>query len=185
MESIAKFPRGFTLIELMIAVLIFAILAAIGIPSWRDTMQNNRVTGATNNIVTALNVARSEAVRRGVPVTLCGVANPDLDPANLVCAGDTDWTTGWMVFRDNAAPAGQRTAGDTNDVVLQVWPAVGGNVIAKANVNFASYDVAGMMTVAGDKIFRVGATGTACTKVGETRVTVVGNIRTAKATCPT
>ena len=59
-----KMCRGFTLLELMVTVAVVAILATVGVPSFRDLIQNNRVTTQTNELVTALNFARTEAVKR-------------------------------------------------------------------------------------------------------------------------
>ena len=60
--------RGFTLLELMVTVAVAAILATVAVPGFRDLIQNNRVTTQTNELVTALNFARTEAVKRGRPV---------------------------------------------------------------------------------------------------------------------
>jgi type IV fimbrial biogenesis protein FimT len=63
-----KVCRGFTLIELMVTIAVLAILATVGIPGFVDLVQNNRVTTQANELVTALNVGRTEAVKRGRPV---------------------------------------------------------------------------------------------------------------------
>jgi type IV fimbrial biogenesis protein FimT len=57
--------RGFTLVELMVTLAVLAILITVGIPAFGDLVRNNRVTSQTNELVTALNIARSEAVKRG------------------------------------------------------------------------------------------------------------------------
>lgn len=69
--------RGFTLIELMITVAILAILLGIGVPSFVDFIRNNRASTQANELATALNLARSEAVKRGLPVTLRSPAAPN------------------------------------------------------------------------------------------------------------
>jgi type IV fimbrial biogenesis protein FimT len=63
-----KVCRGFTLLELMVTIAVLAILATVGVPSFRDLIQNNRVTTQTNELVTALSFARTEAVKRGRPI---------------------------------------------------------------------------------------------------------------------
>ena len=62
--------RGFTLIELLVVLTLIAILAAIGVPSFREMIKNNRVTGQNNELVAMLNFAKSEAVRRSTTVTV-------------------------------------------------------------------------------------------------------------------
>lgn len=84
--------RGFTLTELIITVAIVAIVLAIGIPSFQGMMRNNRVAAHTNEFLSSLNLARSEAIKRGWRVVLC--------PGNATtgCAG---WGGNeWMVFVD-------------------------------------------------------------------------------------
>jgi type IV fimbrial biogenesis protein FimT len=56
---------GFTLIELLITIVVLAVLLTLAAPSFRDVIQNNRVTAQANELVSALNLARSEAVKRG------------------------------------------------------------------------------------------------------------------------
>jgi len=106
--------HGFTLIELMVSIAVLAIIAALAAPSFRAIIENNRLTSQANELVTALAFARSEAVRRRTPVTVC--------PGS--CALGQAWTDGWSVF---AEPAGA----DTNSAnvhagaeLLRVSPAL-------------------------------------------------------------
>ncbi len=72
-----KMCRGFTLLELMVTVAVVAILATVGVPGFQELIQNNRVTTQTNELVTALNFARTEAVKRGRNVqVVVAQANP-------------------------------------------------------------------------------------------------------------
>ncbi|MEJ0100547.1 MAG: GspH/FimT family pseudopilin [Pseudomonadota bacterium] len=64
--------RGFTLMELMTAITIMVILAAIAIPSFRSSIAGNRLSTTANDYIAALNRARSEAVRRNTTVQFCG-----------------------------------------------------------------------------------------------------------------
>lgn len=57
--------RGFTLIELLVTIVVLAVLLTLAAPSFRDVIQNNRVTAQANELVSALNLARSEAVKQG------------------------------------------------------------------------------------------------------------------------
>lgn len=60
-----RFPqKGVTLIELMIAIVIMAILLAIALPSFKTWMLNTQIRTATESIQNGLQLARAEAVRR-------------------------------------------------------------------------------------------------------------------------
>ncbi len=61
--------RGVTLIELMIAIAVMAILLAIGVPSFTVWLQNSQIRTATESIVNGLQLARAEAVRRNAQVS--------------------------------------------------------------------------------------------------------------------
>jgi type IV fimbrial biogenesis protein FimT len=62
---------GFTLIELMVTVLLVSIIAGIAVPAVRDMMERNRLVAQTNELISILNLARSEAIRRRQPVSVC------------------------------------------------------------------------------------------------------------------
>jgi type IV fimbrial biogenesis protein FimT len=104
--------RGFTLIELVVTLAVLAIVLAIAIPSFQDFLRRNRVAAETNNLTSALALARSEAVKLAQRVTVCGVADPSAEtPA---CADDS-WSSGWIVFVDTG------DVGDaTGDTILRV-----------------------------------------------------------------
>ena len=84
--------RGFTLIELLVTLSIASILIAVAIPSFRELSIRNRLVTYTNDFVATVNVARSEAVRRGSTVTICKSKDGE------ACGGE--WSDGWIVFHD-------------------------------------------------------------------------------------
>jgi len=93
-------PRqGFTLIELLVTIAVAVILLLIGVPSFQQIIANNRMAADVNSLVTALNLARSEAIKRGVSVTACQSNNST--SATPACSDASDWEAGWMVFVDN------------------------------------------------------------------------------------
>ena len=64
--------QGFTLIELMITLAISAILLSVAAPAYQSFIGSTALTTATNDLVAALNMARSEALKRDGAVTLRG-----------------------------------------------------------------------------------------------------------------
>ena len=70
--------RGFTLIEALITVLIAAIFLGVAVPSYYSLIQNNKIVTTTNKLSATFNMARMEAVKRGVKVTICSAANSGL-----------------------------------------------------------------------------------------------------------
>jgi type IV fimbrial biogenesis protein FimT len=102
---------GFTLVELMFVILIGAILLSLGLPSFRDLIRSTRMTATANDLVADYNLARSEAVKRRVPVTLCQ------SPDGTSCEEDADRAfQGWVVFVDDADPQVE-SAEDGNGVI--------------------------------------------------------------------
>ena len=175
--------QGMTLIELMVAITIVAVLAMIAIPSFRRFTAENRTVAATNDLVTALNVARSEALRRSGNTVVCTSAN------QASCSGSTDWANGWIVFAD----VNRNNAVDANELV-QAWSAVGNGftigattVNAGAAVDRVTYNTMGMGELpAGASRIRFGIVSPVCVgnKAGRTEVLVTGMIQTSKVACP-
>lgn len=135
---------GFTLVELVITLAVVALLVALTVPSFRSTVQNNRATAQSNKLVTALNLARGESVKRGLPVTVC--ASTDTGSATPTCSGVNDWSTGWFVFTDNNV-----TGAPSVGTVLKVWEPLEGNptlVASGAATPFVRYAASGQVTPA-------------------------------------
>lgn len=104
--------QGFTVIELMTVIAIALILTMIAVPSFMDSMRRNAVTGRVNELLGALQIARSEAVTRNGTVTFCIMDADDEE----VCDAGGSLADGWLVFSDV-----------DGDAVME--PGLGGDVI--------------------------------------------------------
>ena len=85
--------RGFTLIELMIAVGLTALLLGLAVPALDMFTTNARQTGAINDFVASMHIARSTAVTTNFRTTVCASAS------GVTCE-PVDWDQGWIVFND-------------------------------------------------------------------------------------
>jgi len=123
---------GFTLIELMVTLAMAAIVLTVGVPSFRDMVRKNEMAGYTNRLVGALKLARSEAIKRGEPVSVC-----KSNTGNSCTGAGTNWEDGWIVFvnTDNDSPA----ALDAGETILRVMPALKNAYTLRGTNNFASY----------------------------------------------
>jgi type IV fimbrial biogenesis protein FimT len=127
---------GFTLIELITTLTIAGILTAIAVPTFNSVISSNRLTAYTNEFVTALNLARSEAIKRGTKVTI--MRNKD--------SVDYAWEKGWDVFIDSDNNNTLNDDGDANlceapggaateDCLLRTYSALPTGFTLKSNFN--------------------------------------------------
>ena len=97
----------------MVVVALVAILAAVAAPSFVGLIQSNRVTSEVNSFAGDLQLARSEAIKQGLPVSVCASSN------GTSCLGANTWQSGWIVFSD---PNGDGVLGG-GETVLRKRPA--------------------------------------------------------------
>lgn len=90
---------GFSIVELMVVVGIVAILAAFAAPNMGAMIRTQRVRSTSFDVFSSLTLARSEAIKRNVSVTMKPTGG--------------SWATGWKVAADLAA------SGDANGVELR------------------------------------------------------------------
>lgn len=132
----ARYTHGFTLIELLVTVTVAAILLAIAAPNYQIFVLNSRMTAQSNDFITALQFARSEAVKRGTRVSVCKSAN------NATCILTGSWAQGWIVFVDGNVAGTLDGVGASADLLLRASGPISGNstLVGTANVaNFVSY----------------------------------------------
>ena len=107
--------NGFTLYELLMAMVVLGVVMAIGIPNMVDLTRNSRVTATANDLHASFYMARSEAARSKNNITICGSAN-SLDAA-ANCGGT--FADGWIVFQDTNGDINR----DNGEPVLRSHPA--------------------------------------------------------------
>jgi len=85
--------RGFTLIELLVTIVVLSILLSLAVPAFRTFMQNDQQWVQTNNLLLALNTARSDAIKSDLAAgaQVCSSNN------GLACT-NTPWDQGWIVL---------------------------------------------------------------------------------------
>jgi type IV fimbrial biogenesis protein FimT len=140
--------KGFTLLELLITVLLMAIVAAVAAPSMREFVLRSRIRSVTGDLVSALALARSEAILRGTDVAVCAMDATTqaqclaATPALAQCKVDDSsqfFEQGWLVL-EGSCTKGSEIAEDKilrkfeprPEVLFDAVPATGG-LVFKAN----------------------------------------------------
>ncbi len=98
--------RGFTLVELAITLTVLGVMMGISAPLFTGMINSNRLTGNANELVAAVLIARSEAIRGNVRTSLCQSAD------GVNCSNASPWR-GWIVFAD----ADGDTLADADEIV--------------------------------------------------------------------
>ncbi len=130
MKPLRSHSAGITLLEIMATVTIVMIVAAIAMPSYRTVIRTARLTTQIYDFNAALNLARSEAVKRGVPVTVCPSTN------QTACgASGTQWESGWIVFVDN----NNNQTVDTGEPILRAATALVAGYTLRGSTGLTSY----------------------------------------------
>jgi type IV fimbrial biogenesis protein FimT len=125
--------KGFTLIELLIVVAIISMTMAIGLPSFQSIIASSRLTSAANAMVSALQLARTEALRQQKSV--------------VVRKKNTKWEDGWNVFVD----LNDNNTQEVNEKTIVNFDALSPNVTVFSSKykNYTNYDESGRVNTNG------------------------------------
>jgi len=152
--------RGFTLIEMMITITVTAMLLMIAVPSFKNASLSSQLRSAASDFIASSNLARSEAIKRGSPVTLCVSA----DGSTCAAGG---WEQGWIVLsgttvlqHEYAAPSGFKLSATGNVATLSFQPIGVGATPATLTVCRATPTVG-----AEERVVTIDATGRAWVQI--------------------
>jgi type IV fimbrial biogenesis protein FimT len=145
-RSLPSSSRGITLLDLVIAMGIVAVLMAVAVPSYRYVTNANRIAAEVNGLLGDMQFARSEAIKEGQTVTVCVSSN------GTSCSGatSTNWASGWIVFSD---PNNNHVV-DANETVYRVQSTLTGTdtFVSNNNVGYVTFNregFAGSLAAAG------------------------------------
>lgn len=93
-----RYTSGFTLVELIVTLAVVAVLVAIATPTMRTTIQNNRIVTLTNDLMSDINLARTEAIKRTKDTQTTGLC---MSTSGAACDG-ASWQGGRIVFATDA-----------------------------------------------------------------------------------
>ncbi len=128
--------HGYTLVELMVTLAVVVILLLVAVPNFTDLLRKNRLSSASNNLIAAVSLARSEAIKTNNPAIICASAN------GTTCSGDaTGWGRGWIVWAD----ADNDGVPDANEVVRSQGD-LGGLSLASATASRITVNARGQVT---------------------------------------
>lgn len=94
--STLRYLRGSNLLELMVTVSVLTISLTMGVPAFSVLRSSIQRSQAGAELLSSFALARSEAARRGVPVTVC----PSTNGSTCDSSAALNWSKGWIVFSD-------------------------------------------------------------------------------------
>lgn len=104
------------MVELAVVICIIAIILAYAVPSYKSVISQNRMASEINDLNNDVELARSSAIKLGMPVVICPSTSPTA--ATPSCNNSSSWETGWIVFSDIANNQTYATA--SGDTLLRV-----------------------------------------------------------------
>jgi type IV fimbrial biogenesis protein FimT len=135
-QTLGTANRGFTLIELMATLAVIALLAAMGAPVLRNSIDQSRINTQARQLLSSFNYARAQAISIRQFVTIASNN------------GAGDWTGGWQIY---ASPTANAAFDANTDTLLRVVDANNALISMNsndANIQFLSFASSGRLIAA-------------------------------------
>jgi type IV fimbrial biogenesis protein FimT len=153
-EFKTRTARGVTLIELMFTVAVAAIIMGLAIPNMMQFARENRLTGAANDMLAAIHIARTEAVKRRLPTAMCFTTTPDATAPACDGTGEEGWISWVDADNDFVVDANEnetvlaRHTALPNELTVKTFPAGNAAYMGYMGTGFprvAANDVTGLV----------------------------------------
>lgn len=144
MNRSSAHAKGFSLVELMVAITVAAVLMVYAVPNLRNAIRRNNVSSGSNTLLAAVSYARAEAISRSVHVSIC----PSTDGASC-SATSTDYAAGWLIYAYTPGNSKANTTYDStssNNVILRRGGTIKGVAITAKDAKVISFDQQGQLT---------------------------------------
>ncbi len=127
------------LVELLVVIGIVGILMGVGVSSYKYVTNSSRVSGEINGLLGDMQFARSEAIKRGQYVTVCGSSD------GATCLTSGTWSSGWIIFTDQ----NDNGAVDAGETILRIqppWTSSDTLTVNNSAIKFVSFNHNGLAT---------------------------------------
>ena len=172
--SVHHREKAFTLVEMIMTLVLIGILVAIALPSYRAVMQNMRVSSVSNDFMATLSYARSEALKRNQPVSICAATDSDFTR----CGSNSNWANGWIVFVDS----------DSNGIIasssdrLKTHDALSNGSLILSSLPYITYNHSGFLgSNAGS--FTISTAGCSGSSAQLITLSIIGRASVTSAAC--
>lgn len=123
---------GLTIVETLIVLAILFSVISIVLPGYSALSARYKLTSVTNHLLVSIAYARTEAIRRGVRVSICKSASRDT--SNFVCQSTASWKDGWIIFVDRGVVGSV----DGDDEILRLFEYSASDIVVTTS-NFTNY----------------------------------------------
>lgn len=169
----------------MVAVAILGVLAALAGPNFSESIQRYRVNAIRDDLVSSIQFARSEAIRRGAQISVARTTGC----GGVVLSGNDDWSCGWEVFLDRNANGVRNTNADPtlDDTLLQQSVVTAGYGVMHTGLGaFLTINVWGQITGVGRNFRLTPPSGVAGKSTSTLCINSGGRVRTLQndVVCP-